>query len=77
VTVYLQPTELQPPERGRRPERPRSELELFTKKILIVAAAVALASLLWFARDVVLLICIAAALAAGIAPFSARSCWPC
>ena len=68
MTVYLQPTELQPPERGRRPERPRSELELFTKKLLIVAAAVGLASLLWFARDVVLLICIAAALAAGIAP---------
>jgi predicted PurR-regulated permease PerM len=63
MTVYLQPTD-----RGRRPERPRSELELFTKKVLIVAAVVALASLLWFARDIVLLICIAAALAAGIAP---------
>lgn len=63
VTGYLQPTE-----RGRRPERPRSELELFTKKVLIVTAAVAAASVLWYARDVVLLVFIAAALAAGIAP---------
>jgi predicted PurR-regulated permease PerM len=68
VTIYRQPTELQPTERGRRPERPRSELELFTKKVLIVAAAVAVAAVLWFARDIVLLIFIAAALAAGIAP---------
>ncbi len=63
MTIYLQPTE-----RGRRPERPRSELELFTKKVLIVAATVGVAAVLWFARDIVLLIFIAAALAAGIAP---------
>lgn len=49
-------------------DRPRSELEIFTKKVLIVAAIVALAAVLWFARDVLLLVFIAAALAAGIAP---------
>jgi predicted PurR-regulated permease PerM len=73
VTAYLQPTEPQPAERlpvgpRHRPERPRSELELFTKKVLIVAAIVSVAALLWFARDVVLLVFIAAALAAGISP---------
>ena len=78
VTAYPQPTEPQPTERQpvdrppgeprHRQERPRSELELFTKKVLIVAAIVAVAALLWFARDVMLLIFIAAALAAGIAP---------
>lgn len=66
MTAYPQPTEPQEPR--HRPERPRSELELFTKKVLIVAAIVAVAALLWFARDVVLLISIAAVLAAGIAP---------
>ncbi len=57
MTFYPRPT-----------DRPRSELEIFTKKILIVAAVVAGAALLWAARDVLLLVCIAGALAAGIAP---------
>ncbi|HVG25632.1 MAG TPA: AI-2E family transporter [Thermoanaerobaculia bacterium] len=49
-------------------ERPRSELELFTRKLLIVVGVAALAALLWFARDALLLVFIAAVLAAGIAP---------
>ncbi|HKR66698.1 MAG TPA: AI-2E family transporter [Thermoanaerobaculia bacterium] len=49
-------------------ERPRGELELFTRKVLITIAAIAVAALLWFARDVLLLVFIAAVLAAGIAP---------
>ena len=49
-------------------ERPRTELELFTRKVLIVAAVVGGATLVWFARDVLLLVFIAAVLAAGIAP---------
>jgi predicted PurR-regulated permease PerM len=44
------------------------ELELFTKKVVIVAAIVGVIAMLWYARDVVLLVFIAAALAAGIAP---------
>jgi predicted PurR-regulated permease PerM len=44
------------------------ELELFAKKVLIVAAIVAIGAMLWFARDVVVLVFIAAAMAAGIAP---------
>jgi predicted PurR-regulated permease PerM len=70
VAVYPQPsppTEPHPAE-ARRPERTRSELQLFTKKVLIVAATFALAALCWYARDVLLLVFIAAALAAGIAP---------
>lgn len=67
MAVYPQPTEPHPAE-ARRPERTRSELELFAKKVLIVAAAIVLMALLWFARDVLLLVFIAAALAAGIAP---------
>jgi predicted PurR-regulated permease PerM len=51
-----------------RPERTRGELEIFTRKVLIVAGVAAIAALLWYARDVLLLICIAGALAAGIAP---------
>lgn len=47
---------------------PRNELELFTRKVLILLAIGAGAALLWFARDVLLLVFIAAALAAGIAP---------
>ena len=70
MTAYLQPTEPQRRsiESERRPEPPRRELELFTKKVLIVAAIVAAGALLWFARDVVLLVLISAALAAGISP---------
>ena len=69
---YPQPTEPTPSERRiaprYRPERPRSELELFAKKVLIVAAFITVGALLWYARDVVLLVFIAAALAAGISP---------
>ncbi|MEO8383510.1 MAG: AI-2E family transporter [Acidobacteriota bacterium] len=46
----------------------RGELELFTRKVLIVLAVAVAASLLWFARGVLLLVFIAAVLAAGIAP---------
>lgn len=49
-------------------EQPRGELELFTRKVLVVAAIAAVIALLWFARDVLLLVFIAAVLAAGIAP---------
>ena len=52
----------------RPADRPRGELELFTRKVLIVAAVVAGAALLWAASDVLLLVFIAACLAAGIAP---------
>jgi len=52
----------------RPTDRPRSELEIFTRKVLIVIAAVAAAALLWEARGVLVLIFIAAILAAGIAP---------
>jgi predicted PurR-regulated permease PerM len=48
--------------------RTRSELELFARKVLIVLGAAAGALILWNARDVLLLIFIAAVLAAGIAP---------
>jgi predicted PurR-regulated permease PerM len=67
LALYPHPSERRSTE-TRRGARTPTELELFTKKLLIVAAAVALAALLWFARDVVLLVFIAAALAAGIAP---------
>lgn len=58
-------------------EPPPSELEIFTKKILIAAMLIALAALLWFARAVVLLVFIAAVLAAGISPLvrSVRIRW--
>jgi len=49
-------------------ERPRSELELFTRKVLIVVGVVAACAVIWFARDVLVLIFIAAVIAAGIAP---------
>ena len=52
----------------RPADHPRSELELFTRKALIVVAIVAASAILWFARDVLLLIFIAGVLAAGIAP---------
>lgn len=51
----------------REAER-HGELELFAKKVLIVAAAVLLLALLWVVRDVLVLVFIAAVLAAGIAP---------
>jgi len=46
----------------------RSELELFTRKVLIVIAAGIALAILWVARDVLILIFIAAVLAAGISP---------
>ena len=52
----------------RPADRPRGELELFTRKVLIVVAIAAATAILWFARDVLLLVVIAAVLAAGIAP---------
>lgn len=56
----------------RPADRPRSELELFTRKALIVAGVVAACAFLWAARDVLLLIFIAAVLAAGISPIVRR-----
>ncbi len=44
------------------------ELELFAKKLFVVAAFLILASLLWAARDILILIFIAAVVAAGISP---------
>lgn len=52
----------------RPTDRPRSELEIFTKKAVIIIALLAVLALLWAAREVLLLVFIAAALAAGIAP---------
>ena len=46
----------------------RSELELFTRKVGIVVALAVLLAILWAARDVLILIFIAAVLAAGISP---------
>jgi predicted PurR-regulated permease PerM len=46
----------------------RDELSLFWKKVVVVVAVALALALLWFARDVVVLVFIAAALAAGIAP---------
>ena len=48
--------------------RQRSELELFTGKVLIVVGIAALCAILWLAREALLLVFIAAVLAAGIAP---------
>lgn len=45
-----------------------SELELFTRKTLIVALIAAILLLLWAARGVVVLVFLSAVLAAGIAP---------
>ena len=50
------------------PARHPGELELFAKKAAIVASLLILATLLWAARDVVVLVFIAAVLAAGISP---------
>jgi predicted PurR-regulated permease PerM len=55
--AYLRPT-----------DRPRGELDLFTRKVLIFFGIAAACAVLWFARDVLLLVFIAAVLAAGIAP---------
>ena len=53
-------------------DRPRGELELFTRKVLILLGIGAGAAVLWFARDVLVLVFIAAVLAAGIAPVVRR-----
>lgn len=52
----------------RLPGSGRSELELFTRKVLIVLASGAAALLFWNARDALLLVFIAAVIAAGISP---------
>jgi predicted PurR-regulated permease PerM len=52
----------------RPADRERNDLQTFAAKVLIVIAALAMVALLWSARDVVLLVFIAAVLAAGIAP---------
>lgn len=52
----------------RPADRPRSELEIFLKKVLIVTGVICAMALLWAARGVLLLVFIAAAIAAGIAP---------
>jgi predicted PurR-regulated permease PerM len=46
----------------------RSELEMFVRKIGVVIAAAIAVALLWAARDVLILVFIAAVLAAGISP---------
>jgi len=46
----------------------RAEIDLFTRKALIVIALAAVVALLWAAREVVVLVFLAAVLAAGIAP---------
>src|SRR5437763_10442460 len=46
----------------------RSELELFIRKIVVVVLAAIALALLWAARDVLILVFIAAVLAAGISP---------
>ena len=56
----------------RLTDRPRSELDLFTRKVLIVVGVAAACAVLWFARDVLLLVFVAAVLAAGIAPVVRR-----
>ena len=68
MALYPQPTERRTSEPRRLDRTPRNELELFTKKVLILGAAIAVAALCWYARHVLLLVFIAAALAAGIAP---------
>ncbi|HYC58427.1 MAG TPA: AI-2E family transporter [Thermoanaerobaculia bacterium] len=68
MALYPHPSERRTSEPRRLDRTPRNELELFTKKVLILGAAIAVAALCWYARHVLLLVFIAAALAAGIAP---------
>ena len=49
-------------------EQRGGELDLFAKKVAIIAAAVITLGILWLVRDILLLVFIAAVLAAGIAP---------
>lgn len=51
-----------------RPQAPHGELELFAKKVGIVVAWIIAAGVLWLARNVLILVFIAAIIAAGIAP---------
>jgi predicted PurR-regulated permease PerM len=51
-----------------REERRTHDLDLFIRKVAVVVGVVLLLALLWAARDVVLLVFIAAVLAAGISP---------
>jgi predicted PurR-regulated permease PerM len=50
------------------PVESRGELELFARKVLIVAVAAGVGVVLWAARGVIVLVFIAAVIAAGIAP---------
>jgi predicted PurR-regulated permease PerM len=52
--------------------KPGGELDLFARKVAIVAAAVVTLGILWLVRGVLVLIFIAAVLAAGIAPVVRR-----
>lgn len=52
--------------------RKRGELDLFTRKVLIVVAVAAAVLLLWSAREVVVLVFVAGVMAAGIAPVVRR-----
>ena len=61
MAIYPRPT-----------DRPRSELEIFFRKVLIVLGVALGATLLWFIRDVLLLVFVAAVIAAGIAPVVRR-----
>ena len=61
MAIYPRPT-----------DRSRSELELFVRKVLIVVGVAAAVTLLWFARDVLLLVFVAGVIAAGIAPVVRR-----
>ena len=51
-----------------REQYPRNEIQLFGRKVLIVAAIFVVLALLWAVREVLILVAIAAVLAAGIAP---------
>lgn len=53
-------------------DRHRGELERFARKVLIVLAIAMASALLWYVRDVLLLVFMAAVLAAGIAPIVRR-----
>lgn len=52
--------------------QPQRELELFARKVVIVVAIALLVVFLWYVRDVLLIIAIAAMLAAGISPVIKR-----
>ncbi len=65
MAIYPRPTD-------RPNEHARGELDLFTRKVLIVVGIAVGCTILWFARDVLLLIFIAGVFAAGIAPVVRR-----